>query len=119
MEQRKLSIDVMEGSRPGERIVLLDGLLNAETAFVFGDRAREKNPQSLVIDMTNVASLDSSGLGVLIGLYVSFEKSGRPLILVGANERVRDLFRMCKVEEVFTQYPTLAEAQEALTQAGR
>jgi len=114
MEHNKLLIDVLEGLHPGEKIMVLDGVLNADTAFRFGDRAREQEAQTLLIDLTNVPSLDSSGLGVLIGLHVSCEKSGRPLLLVGLNDRVSDVFRICKIDGVFTTYPTLADAEQAL-----
>jgi hypothetical protein len=48
--------------------------------------------------------VDSSGLGVLTGAYVSFERNYRRLLLAWLNDRIRDLFRTCKIEDVFTRY---------------
>jgi len=110
----KLQIQVFDGAQPGEKIMVLDGFLNAETAFRFGDLVRQQQPAILVIDMRLVPSIDSSGLGVLIGIYASFEKSARRLCLAGVNDRIRELFRTCKVEDVFTRYPTVADAEQVL-----
>ena len=110
----KLQIQVCDGVQPGEKIMLLDGFLNAETAFRFADLVRQQQPATLVMDMSLVPSIDSSGLGVLIGIYVSFEKSARRLFLVGVNDRILEVFRTCKVDDVFTRCPTVADAEQAL-----
>ncbi len=118
MPEQKLKVQVLDGGRPGDKVIVLDGVLNAETAFQFRDSAREGNPPTLVVDMSRVRSVDSSGLGVLIGLYVSFERSCRRLLLAGVNDRVWDLFRTCKVEDVFTRYPSVADAEQTVPVAG-
>ena len=112
MEHDKLRIDVLEGSRPAEKVMVLEGFLNMETAFRFSEAARKQSAATLVIDMSGVRSVDSSGLGVLIGLYVSFENTCRRLLLAGLNDRTWELFRVCKIEDVFTRYPTVADAQQ-------
>jgi hypothetical protein len=41
------------------------------------------------------------------------------LLLAGLNDRIWDLFRVCKIEAVFTRYSTVAEAENAVeTEAG-
>ena len=114
MADDKLQIRVFDGALPGERIMSLEGVLNSETAFRLRDHIGSPAPATLMIDMTGVRYVDSSGLGVLIGLYVSIEQTSRRLILVGINERVLELFRMCKIEGVFTRFGTIAEAEKTV-----
>ncbi len=114
MAEDKLKLQVIDGARPGEKLMVLEGVLNAETAFRFRDAAREHDPATLVVDMSRVRYVDSSGLGVLIGVYVSFEHRSRRLLLAGVTDRVWDLFRMCKIEDVFTRYPNVAAAEETV-----
>jgi anti-sigma B factor antagonist len=114
MADDKLRLQILDGVRPGEKVMVLQGALNAETAFQFRDSVRQNESATLVIDMSRVRYVDSSGLGVLIGAYVSFERNCRRLLLAGLNDRVWDLFRKCKVEDVFTRYPTVAEAERAV-----
>ena len=114
MADDKLQVEVFDGSRPGEKVIVLEGVLNAETSFRFRDFARKHEPANLVIDMSRVRYMDSSGLGVLIGMYVTFERTSKRLLLAGINDRIWDLFRMCKIEDVFTRYPTVADAEETV-----
>jgi anti-anti-sigma factor len=72
MPDDKLLIQIFDGSRSGEKVVVLEGVLNAQTAFQFRDSVRRHEPANLVLDMSRVRYVDSSGLGVLIGMYVSF-----------------------------------------------
>lgn len=114
MADDQLQMNVFDGSRPAEKIMALDGVLNSETAFRFRDFVREHESATLVIDMSRVRSVDSSGLGVLIGMYASFERTCGRLLLAGLNDRIWDLFRLCKIEDVFTRYPTVADAENAV-----
>jgi anti-sigma B factor antagonist len=114
MADDKLSLRIFDGARPGEKVMVLQGVLNAETAFQFRDRVRVNESATLVVDMSHVRSVDSSGLGVLIGVYVSFERNCRRLLLAGLNDRIWDLFRKCKIGDVFTRYPTVADAEQTM-----
>jgi anti-anti-sigma factor len=114
MADDKLQIDVLNGSRPGEKVMVLRGVLNGETAFRFRDVVRQHEPANLVIDMSQVRSVDSSGLGVLIGIYVSLERTSSRLLLAGLSDRIWDLFRTCRIEGVFTRYLTVADAEQTV-----
>jgi len=114
MAENKLQIDLVDGARPSAKVMVLDGVLNAETAFRLRDALQRQEPATLIIDMSRVRSVDSSGLGVLIGMYVSFERTCRRLLLAGLNDRIWDLFRVCKIEDVFTRYRTVADAEQAM-----
>jgi len=114
MADDKLRLQILNGALPGEKVMVVQGVLNAETAFEFRDSLRQNESATLVVDMSGVRSVDSSGLGVLIGAYVSFERNCRRLLLAGINDRIWDLFRTCKIEDVFTRYSTVADAEQAL-----
>lgn len=115
MTDNRLDLHVVEGTCPGEKVMVLEGVLNAETATLFRDSVRGNSSPTLVVDMSRVRYVDSSGLGVIIGAYVSFERSCRRLLLAGVNDRVWDLFRTCHIQDVFTRYPTVADAEQTVT----
>ena len=50
MADNKLQ-SVVDGRRSSEKVMVLEGVLNAETAFHFRDTARQHVPEILVIDM--------------------------------------------------------------------
>jgi anti-anti-sigma factor len=86
MPDDKLRFQILDGARPGETVIVLQGVLNAETAFQFRDSLRQNESATLVVDMSRVRYVDSSGLGVLIGAYVTFERNCRRLLLEGLND---------------------------------
>ncbi len=115
MKDDKLSLQVHGGARPDETVIVLQGVLTAETAFQFRDSVRKNDCTTLIVDMSQVRYVDSSGLGVLIGSYVTFERTSRRLLLAGLNDWIWDLFRTCKIEDVFTRYPTVADAEKTVS----
>jgi anti-anti-sigma factor len=66
MSENWLGIQIHDGPRHGEKVMVLEGVLNAETATRFRDSARKYESATLVVDMSRVRYVDSSGLGVLI-----------------------------------------------------
>src|SRR4051794_2845504 len=115
---RELAMEIRDGQYPDEKILVLGGVLTAETSPDFHDAVRQHEAGALLLDMTAVRYIDSTGLGAIIGAYVSFERKSHRLLLAGLNDRTWDLFRMCKVADVFTRYATVAEAEKFLTQVG-
>ena len=56
--------------------------------------------KSVVLDFTNVSYVDSSGLGTIVGLYISSKSAGCQLQLVNLTGRVKELFRVTRLGEV-------------------
>ncbi|MGE5206368.1 MAG: STAS domain-containing protein [Chlamydiota bacterium] len=55
----------------------------------------------LVLDLTDLAHMDSSGLGALVGLYVSAKTTGCQLQLINLNQRIRQLLGMTHLLSAF------------------
>jgi anti-sigma B factor antagonist len=55
----------------------------------------------LVLDLTGLAHMDSSGLGALVGLYVSAKTAGCQLQLINLNQRIRQLLGMTHLLSAF------------------
>jgi anti-anti-sigma factor len=57
----------------------------------------------IVLDLTDVSYLDSSGLGTLVGLKVSALKEGYcKLELVNLSPRVKELLRLSNLTQLFS-----------------
>jgi anti-sigma B factor antagonist len=69
----------------------------------------------MILDLTEVPYVDSSGLGSLITAYVSRQKAGQRVALSGVNDRVLKLFKITNVESLFLIFPTFDDAITALT----
>ena len=112
MEQLQLSTTL--GSRPGQRIIHLAGPLTIGTFFDFQKEVREDKSSSLILDFSAVPYVDSAGLGSVLGAYVSRERDGRKLALVGVSERVRTIFHLTRVEQFFQFYASVPAAELGL-----
>ncbi len=54
----------------------------------------------VVLDLANVSYIDSSGLGTIVGLFVSAKTASCRLELVNLNERLKELFRLTRLSEL-------------------
>src|SRR5215470_18683221 len=111
--QQPLTIDELEGVQSGQRILRLQGPVVLGTLFQFQGAIRAKDAPTLIMDFTGVPYIDSAGIGALVGAYVTHNKDGRTLSLVGVNDRVRNALVVTRVEPFFRFYPTLDQAEQA------
>jgi anti-sigma B factor antagonist len=72
--------------------------------------AIDAQPQHLVVDLNQVAFLDSTTLGVLVSAFQRMRNAGGELSLCCPHERMLRLFRMTALDRVFTIHPTLEDA---------
>jgi len=61
----------------------------------------------LVVDLTGVGFMDSTGLGVLVGALKKVRTAGGDLQLVISSEKVLKVFRITALTQVFTIHETL------------
>ena len=88
---------------PEHLVVRGVGRITSESESDFRDAIRELIPQTkrLVLDLTKVDYIDSSGLGALVSLYTHASRSGCVLEIANPKQRIRDLFKMTKLSNVF------------------
>ena len=84
-------------------IVRCSGKLVAGATGAFQSEVRALLPgfKRIVLDLTEVSYMDSSGLGSIIGLYVSVKTAGGKLEVINLSPRVRQLFSITNVLSLF------------------
>ena len=70
----------------------------------------EKGRKNIVVNLENVTSIDSSGLGELVAGYVAVTRSGGQINLLHLSKRVHELMFMTKLLTVFDVYDSESEA---------
>lgn len=76
-------------------------------------QALSQKPAKLVLDLSETSFLSSPGLAVMVQALQLSQRSGASLVLAGANERVRGLFEISRLTDVFKMIPTVEEALSA------
>jgi anti-sigma B factor antagonist len=113
MPQDPLTIEDVLGAKSGQRILRLTGPIIISNLFDLQARMRANKTQTLILDFTHVPYIDSAGIGALVGAYVTHQKDGRKLFLAGVSERIHNSLMVTHVEQFFTFFPTLADAESA------
>src|SRR3954469_18147555 len=73
----------------------------------------DEKPKRLVIDLSNVPYVDSSGIAVLIGAMQSLELEGGVFMLAGAQETVRTILESARLDQYFRLFPDVDAALAA------
>jgi anti-sigma B factor antagonist len=108
------------GAIAGQGVLCLRGPLTMENVLPFQNAIRrEEAAESVILDLSEVPYIDSSGLGSLVSAYISRQKTGRSVALSGVNERVFRLFEITKTESLFLMFETLDDAVAALSGAAQ
>jgi len=97
----ELSLETVK--TPEETVVRCTGRITSGTTALLQTTVRSLIPgtQCVVLDLTNVTYLDSSGLGAIIGVYLSAKRQHCGLKLIKMNERLQELFRITRLASVF------------------
>jgi anti-sigma B factor antagonist len=100
-----LTVEVTEATDEAF-VVTCSGRIVSGTADLLKTRVKELFPDTrhIRLDLGNVSYMDSSGLGTLVGLYVSAKSAGVELRLVHLTNRVAELLRMSNLLTIFQSY---------------
>jgi sigma-B regulation protein RsbU (phosphoserine phosphatase) len=93
-------------------VSIADGSLDASNAKRFKQEVIPaiESTSKVVIDLSGVEFVDSSGLGVLLSCYRQVVSAGGDLKLCGMAPAVRALFELVRMHRIFDTYPTREEA---------
>lgn len=70
-------------------------------------------PKQLVVDLSRVTYIDSSGLAVLIEAMQNVNGYGGKFALAGLQEAVRPIFEIARLDQVFRIFPEVGAALAA------
>jgi anti-sigma B factor antagonist len=74
----------------------------------------ETRSSAVVVDLTEVGFLDSTGLGALVAARTSATDAGARLAVVCDRDRILKLFRITGLDGVFDIFPTVDAAVQGL-----
>jgi anti-sigma B factor antagonist len=108
-----MEVSVTSRKRGDCTVVEVVGEIDVYTASVLREKLADlinADTTDLVIDLTGVGFLDSTGLGVLVGALKKVRGFGGRLQLVVNQEKVMKVFRITALTQVFTIRETVEDA---------
>jgi anti-anti-sigma factor len=94
---------------PRARVVVLDlagelrGDAREDLEAAYAD-ADERAPQTVVLNLTDVAYMDSTGIALLVGLLARARRDGRELSAYGLSDHYREIFSITRLSEFIHVY---------------
>jgi anti-sigma B factor antagonist len=73
----------------------------------------DKKPRKLVLDLSAVPYMDSSGVATLVEALMVQRKTGSKLVLCGLQPKVRGIFEIARLNMVFTIVTDAAAAMQS------
>lgn len=70
----------------------------------------------ILLDLSNIEFIDSSGLGAIISLLKLLAGKG-DISLCGIRDQVMSLFKLTRMDRIFRIYPSAAEALDGMRSA--
>ncbi len=60
----------------------------------------ERRPEKLILDLSGVDFMDSSGLGLILGRLATMKKVGGELVVINPNDGVMKILRLAGAERI-------------------
>jgi anti-sigma B factor antagonist len=104
----------IEGSIP---VVSIKGDIDLESSPKLREFLKIKSSgkcAKLLLDFTGVSYIDSSGLATLIEYFQAAQPFGGKLAISGLSPRVRNVFEIVRLEQIFSLHSDNSSALKAL-----
>ena len=113
MRVEKIRLETAMRTEAGVSVLGVSGEIDVFTAPEFKsaiNQTIESGLSDLIIDLTRVSYMDSSGFGTLLGATKRVRPKGGSVNLVGCNEAIERMMKITRLDTVFNLCRTVEEA---------
>lgn len=75
----------------------------------------EAGSRKFLFDFGSVKWINSTGVGIMVSLYLSIKNGGGRMVICRPNERVRGTYFISQVDSLFETFEAIEEGQKALS----
>lgn len=75
--------------------------------------------KDIILNLTGLAYLDSSGVGELVSNYLTVVKSGGAMKVVGLAPKVEQILKVTQLYQVFPEFPDEASALQSFPESSK
>jgi anti-sigma B factor antagonist len=116
-----IRLDTKYREEQGYKILEVEGEIDVYTAPQFKEAVNKiiaGGQKDLIVDMSQVSYMDSSGFGTLLSATKRLRPEGGTVNLVSVNSAIDRMLRITRLNTVFGIYSTTSDAIESI-QSGR
>jgi anti-anti-sigma factor len=111
-----MKIEIIDTQKGGIHLVQIEGRLDANFSLQLEDeidKLLEQTTKNIILDLSGVTYLSSSGLRVLLSINKETQGAGG-LVLVNPREVVKKIIEVAEVDDLLTQADTVEKAMSIL-----
>lgn len=101
-------------SPQGACVIRLIGPLTLKTLFEFQQFSRTETARPIIVEISGVPYMDSAGLGSIISLFASCQRTHRGFAIIGISERIHTLFEVTQCDGLLPCFESLEAADNAV-----
>lgn len=115
----EISVTLYDGAPQGVRVVGLVGEMDEpslqEIRTSLDPVLNDLSVKFLILDLKDLAYINSKGIGYLVALHTHLSKGGRKLLLCAAQEAVMDVMNLVGLTSIIPHHEKMEEAMAAAT----
>ena len=122
MDENPASVDLRLETERNFVVVRPSGEIDMNNAPSLRDQLRlisDREPASVIFDLSALTHLDSSGVGTLVEFKRNVDAYGGEIILAGLQPVVRGVFELTKLDRFFAIVADTKQAKSALKDSPR
>lgn len=92
-------------------------LMGGNDAKIMGENINNlinEGKRQVIVDMSGLRFVNSTGLGILISNYTTLKKRGGDLKLAAIDDKVSGVLSLTKLNQIFSAYNTVEEALRSI-----
>jgi anti-sigma B factor antagonist len=108
-----VQLEITTRDEGGCRVVAPAGELDIATGALLRDALADELAAGhtwVVVDLSGVSFIDSSGIGALVAAHVHFDEAGAGFALASPSERLEKVFQLAGLAETFALADSVAAA---------
>ena len=108
---------IVRHTPPGPAVIVLGGDITGASEQVLADahaQTVQSGARDVVLDFTDLAYMNSGGIGMLVTLLVRTQRNAQRLSAVGLSDHYRNIFSLTRLDEAITLYDDEGAALAAL-----
>ncbi|MFO7654700.1 MAG: STAS domain-containing protein [Candidatus Krumholzibacteriia bacterium] len=74
----------------------------------------EEGHRRFLLDFSKVDWINSTGIGIMVSAFHSIKAAEGRMVICGANKRVRGIYYVSKLDQIFETFDSCDEAMRAL-----
>lgn len=108
------TMEIHQSTSQGVTIMALIGRLDTNSTSAFEENCTTWMARSIILDMSRLEYISSSGLRVLLQMKRDCANKNIPIVIAGSYGSVDRVIRVSGFENIFPRYPSVEDALQAV-----